>query len=53
MELWEELAAIVPGGVVGEISSDLLVGEVKFLLWSDLGEVGYHKPTVIPTVNWG
>lgn len=50
MEQWEELAAIVPGRVVGKVRGNLLVSEIKLVLWRNLC-FGSDISSVIPAVN--
>lgn len=52
MEFWEEFTAVVPGRIVGEVGSNLLVCEVKLVLWSHHGIVGDDISPIIPAMNY-
>ena len=51
VELGEELAPIVPGGVVGKVGGYFLVRELEFILQSDVRGLGDDKSPIVPAVN--
>lgn len=52
VQLGQEAGAVMPGGVVGEVSGDEAVSEGK-LLCRGHSCLCSHKPPVVPAVNWG
>lgn len=48
---WQQLAAVVPARVVGEVDGNLLVRVGQLLLRSQGSATG-HEASVVPAVDW-